>query len=162
MSTAKPTPPGRYAMHYVLKCDPSLCTCLQAAPNMKFGSIAEVKNLCGSLKDPNGFRLPIMRHNLEAVNLPDNFDARKEWPGCPTVKEIRDQGSCGSCWVIIQIFESLIKPSISRLLVLLKPCQTASASYLKEMRTLTFQLKIFSPAVLHAAWGMFTCLQQHF
>lgn len=31
--------------------------------------------------------------------LPESFDAREQWPNCPTIKEIRDQGSCGSCWV---------------------------------------------------------------
>nr|1SP4_A Chain A, Cathepsin B [Bos taurus] len=30
--------------------------------------------------------------------LPESFDAREQWPNCPTIKEIRDQGSCGSCW----------------------------------------------------------------
>ena len=33
------------------------------------------------------------------VVLPESFDAREQWPNCPTIKEIRDQGSCGSCWV---------------------------------------------------------------
>jgi len=31
-------------------------------------------------------------------DLPANFDARVQWPNCPTIKEVRDQGSCGSCW----------------------------------------------------------------
>jgi len=31
-------------------------------------------------------------------DLPDSFDARQQWNNCPTIKEIRDQGSCGSCW----------------------------------------------------------------
>lgn len=33
------------------------------------------------------------------MELPDNFDSRTQWPNCPTINEIRDQGSCGSCWV---------------------------------------------------------------
>lgn len=31
-------------------------------------------------------------------DLPENFDSRTHWPNCPTIQEIRDQGSCGSCW----------------------------------------------------------------
>jgi len=31
-------------------------------------------------------------------DLPATFDARDQWPNCPTIKEVRDQGSCGSCW----------------------------------------------------------------
>ena len=32
--------------------------------------------------------------------LPDEFDARKQWGKmCSSLNEIRDQGSCGSCWV---------------------------------------------------------------
>lgn len=30
--------------------------------------------------------------------IPESFDAREKWPQCPTIGEIRDQGSCGSCW----------------------------------------------------------------
>ena len=33
------------------------------------------------------------------LELPKEFDSRVQWPNCPTLKEIRDQGSCGSCWV---------------------------------------------------------------
>lgn len=35
--------------------------------------------------------------------IPENFDAREKWPHCPTIGEIRDQGSCGSCWVLYSI-----------------------------------------------------------
>jgi len=31
-------------------------------------------------------------------DLPDTFDARDAWPNCASIKEVRDQGSCGSCW----------------------------------------------------------------
>lgn len=36
---------------------------------------------------------------FDYTQLPQNFDARQQWPHCPTIQEIRDQGSCGSCWV---------------------------------------------------------------
>ncbi|EDO34588.1 predicted protein [Nematostella vectensis] len=31
-------------------------------------------------------------------DVPDHFDSREQWPHCPTIKEVRDQGACGSCW----------------------------------------------------------------
>ncbi|XP_001630185.2 cathepsin B-like cysteine proteinase 4 isoform X1 [Nematostella vectensis] len=31
-----------------------------------------------------------------AENIPENFDARKQWPG--SIHPIRNQGQCGSCW----------------------------------------------------------------
>ena len=55
-----------------------------------------VKRLCGAWK--GGPELP----EKEAVvlkDIPDSFDARKQWPQCRTIQEIRDQGDCGSCWV---------------------------------------------------------------
>lgn len=31
-------------------------------------------------------------------DIPAEFDSRVQWPNCPTIKEVRDQGDCGSCW----------------------------------------------------------------
>lgn len=61
--------------------------------------IAHVKRMCGVLPDPNGQRLPYMHYDLQGTQFPDEFDPRKKWPNCPTLQEVRDQGSCGSCWV---------------------------------------------------------------
>ncbi|XP_006824805.1 cathepsin B-like, partial [Saccoglossus kowalevskii] len=55
-----------------------------------------VKGLCGSLKEDPKQKLPVRVHPI--VFLPDTFDARTQWPNCPTIKEVRDQASCGSCW----------------------------------------------------------------
>jgi len=31
-------------------------------------------------------------------DIPSEFDPSSKWPQCPSIKEIRDQGGCGSCW----------------------------------------------------------------
>jgi cathepsin B len=51
----------------------------------------------GVHKDNDKYRLPILRHE-ENLEIPETFDARKQWPECKSISEIRDQGSCGSCW----------------------------------------------------------------
>ena len=35
---------------------------------------------------------------IDVARIPEFFDARKKWPNCKTIQQIRDQGSCGSCW----------------------------------------------------------------
>ncbi|EDW77631.1 uncharacterized protein Dwil_GK24603 [Drosophila willistoni] len=37
---------------------------------------------------------------ISLADLPVDFDARLRWTSCPTISEIREQGSCGSCWAI--------------------------------------------------------------
>ncbi|VDP21916.1 unnamed protein product [Soboliphyme baturini] len=32
--------------------------------------------------------------------LPRNFDSREKWPYCKSMRQIRDQSSCGSCWAV--------------------------------------------------------------
>ncbi|KAL5014826.1 hypothetical protein ScPMuIL_009096 [Solemya velum] len=57
-----------------------------------------VKRLCGSLPQKHS---PVKLEQKEVVvdmDLPDNFDSRVQWPMCPSLKELRDQSECGSCW----------------------------------------------------------------
>ncbi|OUC48967.1 papain family cysteine protease [Trichinella nativa] len=37
----------------------------------------------------------------ECPILPEQFDARNQWPNCKWIGFIRDQSNCGSCWVKI-------------------------------------------------------------
>ncbi|XP_075165958.1 cathepsin B-like [Haematobia irritans] len=67
--------------------------------------LAHIHRLMGVHPDAHKFALPDKKLvlGLDAVegageDLPEEFDSRTNWPNCPTIKEIRDQGSCGSCW----------------------------------------------------------------
>jgi len=42
--------------------------------------------------------LPIKTDFGLVKDLPDTFDPRTKWANCPSLKEVRDQGNCGSCW----------------------------------------------------------------
>ena len=42
--------------------------------------------------------LPAKKFNKINANLPDNYDPRTEYPKCESLREIRDQANCGSCW----------------------------------------------------------------
>uniref|UniRef100_H2ZCH5 Cathepsin B n=1 Tax=Ciona savignyi TaxID=51511 RepID=H2ZCH5_CIOSA len=59
----------------------------------------DLRGLCGVKEDLYGFsKLPTSYHNLEGIQIPKEFDSRTQWPNCPSITYIRDQGSCGSCW----------------------------------------------------------------
>ncbi|GAB6019818.1 hypothetical protein CHUAL_001359 [Chamberlinius hualienensis] len=68
-------------------------------------SMEYIKKLAGARSSHLLF--PKLSHdNLtkqSAFSIPASFDAREQWPNCPTIKEIRDQGSCGSCWAIAAV-----------------------------------------------------------
>lgn len=65
----------------------------------QFWSKTSIKRLMGVLPDhaEKLKELDVLVHDVPN-DLPVSFDARDQWPNCPTIKEVRDQGSCGSCW----------------------------------------------------------------
>ena len=42
--------------------------------------------------------LPEKQFKTKNANLPDNYDPREQYPKCESLKEVRDQANCGSCW----------------------------------------------------------------
>lgn len=72
--------------------------------------IGFLKRLMGVHEDSHLHQLPLLDSRPSTnSDLPEEFDAREKWSNCPTIREIRDQGSCGSCWVctltaVIQFF----------------------------------------------------------
>lgn len=71
-----------------------------AGHNARFEGVTmnDVKRLCGVLPTPPHKRLPVKKVEPLAFDLPTDFDARTQWPNCPSIKEVRDQSDCGSCW----------------------------------------------------------------
>lgn len=88
-------------------CQSCECVCLsvwidQNGPNSYCSHINATLHMQANIsyQSPSLFLFSLHRvQSDEDMSLPDSFDARLQWPNCPTIKEIRDQGSCGSCWV---------------------------------------------------------------
>mmetsp|Transcript_20585 Transcript_20585/g.2751 ORF Transcript_20585/g.2751 Transcript_20585/m.2751 type:complete len:129 (+) Transcript_20585:113-499(+) len=57
----------------------------------------DIKVLMGAKTETAATRLPLFLHE-NTEGLPDSFDSREAWPRCESIKEIRDQSHCGSCW----------------------------------------------------------------
>jgi len=72
---------------------------MQAGVNFEGVSLEQVRQTLGILEGADKVPLPVRSHTIDIASIPDNFDARTQWTNCPTIKEIRDQGSCGASWV---------------------------------------------------------------
>jgi cathepsin B len=62
---------------------------------------AQVKGLMGGVsrdKEPVQTHVSEIYPEMESNSAPETFDSREIWPSCGSIKEIRDQANCGSCW----------------------------------------------------------------
>nr|ALX81544.1 cathepsin B5 [Fasciola gigantica] len=73
----------------------------RAVRSTRFNSVEHMKQHLGALAETpeqRKSRRPTVRYQVSDSDLPESFDARKQWPNCPSISEIRDQSGCGSCW----------------------------------------------------------------
>jgi len=72
-----------------------------AAPTDRFGSLDDVKTLCGTWMPGHANytkdTLPEYEFDTNAV-FDDSLDWRTKAPQCTVISKIRDQSACGSCW----------------------------------------------------------------
>lgn len=78
-------------------------TWVAADPTHRFGSIEDVKTVCGTYMEghPKYIKTSLPAHWADANpadDIPTDFDARTNWPKCTVISKVRDQSSCGSCW----------------------------------------------------------------
>jgi cathepsin B len=56
-----------------------------------------IKGLMGTLETPEEHKLPLKE--VEPLkDIPEEFFSAEAWPKCESIKEVRDQSTCGSCW----------------------------------------------------------------
>ncbi|MGL4947776.1 MAG: C1 family peptidase, partial [Mycoplasma sp.] len=60
-------------------------------------SMEKAKNLLGANLSYDMSNVHIRKHTPN-YEFPESYDLREVYPNCESWKEIRDQGSCGSCW----------------------------------------------------------------
>lgn len=77
----------------------------QKAKTWRAGKNFEIEDWEAVKRIASGVLLPSSKHGNFKSNphngdedVPDSFDSREAWPKCDSIKQIRDQSLCGSCW----------------------------------------------------------------
>lgn len=85
----------------------SLNTTWTATTYPKFGLLQaqhEVKALLGSKAKGPAAKLRYDNARVSYANstltAPESFDSRDTWPFCDSIRDVRDQSNCGSCWAV--------------------------------------------------------------
>lgn len=64
----------------------------------------EVKALLGSKPKTEESKLRYQKARVTYANspltAPESFDSRQNWPKCDSIRDVRDQSNCGSCWAV--------------------------------------------------------------
>jgi len=61
-------------------------------------TVREVKQSLGAFLEGGPILARKTEFEVSPEALPTNFDSRTNWPRCVSIKQIRDQSACGSCW----------------------------------------------------------------
>jgi cathepsin B len=79
----------------------SMKTTWKASTNKRFHGVSMdvIRGMMGVANIGMPLGLPVVDpRDVKKVSLPDSFDAREQWPECPSTGDVRDQAACGSCW----------------------------------------------------------------
>lgn len=97
----------------------ALKTTWKAAVSTRFANatVADVKRMLGTiLPGESGYTPPELERTLFKTAdsaVPESFDVREAWPACAAVTgRVRDQSSCGSCWLVLFLSPLLQQPYI--------------------------------------------------